>query len=155
MSIRGIMHYQKDDILRQKAAPVERMDDSIPALLDDMLETLYYYGGVGLAAPQVGVLKRVIVIDIGNGVKKLINPEIIQAAGVLQKPEGCLGVPEVYGEVKRPAKVTVRALNEKGKMVRFNARGLLARVLSHEIDHLDGVLFIDKIVPGTFKLLTD
>lgn len=151
MSIRCIMNYETDKILRRKAEPVEKIDDTIPALLDDMVETLHYYRGIGLAAPQVGVLKRVIVIDIGNGIKRLINPEIIQMDGEQQKSEGCLSVPGIYGEVKRPGRILVRARTLKGNLFRFTARGLFARVLAHEIDHLDGVLFIDKIVPGTLK----
>jgi len=118
-------------------------------ILDDMAETMYRADGVGLAAPQVGILKRLVVIDIGDGLIKLINPEIVEIEGEQQDIEGCLSVPGVTGEVIRPNRVKVRALNENGINVELEGIGLLSRAFCHEIDHLDGILFIDKIVQGT------
>jgi peptide deformylase len=134
-----------DEILRKKSRHVEKIDDRIKTLIEDMVETMYHENGVGLAAPQVGVLKRVIVIDIGdeNGVLKLINPEIIEEEGVQVDDEGCLSVPNMSGTVERPQRVVVKALNEKGEEVIIEGKDLLARALCHEIDHLNGVLFVD------------
>jgi peptide deformylase len=109
-----------------------------------MVETMNSADGVGLAAPQVGILKRVVVIDVGEGVIKLINPEIIEAEGSQYDVEGCLSVPGEQGEVERPNKVKVKALNENGEEITIQGEGLLARALCHEIDHLDGILFVDK-----------
>lgn len=138
-----------DEILRKKSKPVEIIDDKILELLDDMYETLKTADdGIGLAAPQVGVLKRVIVIDLsgegGEGPYKLINPVIKKSKGKQVCREGCLSVPGILGDVTRPKEVVVEALNEKGEKVTINATDILAIVLSHEIDHLDGILFTDK-----------
>ncbi len=135
-----------DIVLKQKAEPVEVIDSEIRHLLDDMAETMYKAEGVGLAAPQIGISKRVIVIDTGEGLIELINPEIIRAEGeMMTDVEGCLSVPGITGEVERPSNVNVRFLNRRGKRQRIIAKGnLLARCLQHEIDHLDGVLFVDK-----------
>lgn len=111
-----------------------------------MEETLYEEDGVGLAAPQVGVLKRVIVIDVGEGILKLVNPEITYSEGKAVDIEGCLSIPGSEGEVERPKKVKVKALNEKGEEIVIEGEDLLARALCHEIDHLNGILFIDKII---------
>ena len=111
-----------------------------------MVETMYNADGVGLAAPQVGVLRRVVVIDIGEGVIELINPELIETEGEQIGPEGCLSVPGVTGEVERPLKVKVKALNRKGEEFIIEGEGLLARALCHEIDHLDGIIFTDKVI---------
>lgn len=143
MAIRTIRKY-KDDILRKKSRKVEKIDSRIRTLLDDMAETMYAADGVGIAGPQVGILRRVIVVDVGEGLLKLINPEIISYSGEQEDVEGCLSIPNVHGEVTRPENVIVRALNEKGERVEISAKGLQARALCHEIDHLDGVLFIDK-----------
>ncbi|EQB22704.1 Peptide deformylase [Dehalobacter sp. UNSWDHB] len=145
MALRNVMDYRTDDILRKKSKKVEKIDDKIVALLDDMVETMYHAKGIGLAAPQIGVLKRMIVIDIGEGIIKLINPEIVEMSGEQQEIEGCLSVPGVYGEVKRPQKVLIRALDQKGDEVDLDGTGLLACVFCHEIDHLEGILFIDKM----------
>jgi peptide deformylase len=107
---------------------------------------MYKAEGVGLAAPQVGILRRVVVIDVGEGLLKLVNPQVIAYSGEQIDVEGCLSIPNVHGEVKRPESVIVRALNEKGEQVEINGTGLLARALCHEIDHLDGILFIDKAI---------
>ena len=137
-----------DDLLRKKSRPVEVIDDKIKELLNDMYETLKNSDdGIGLAAPQIGILKRIIVIDLseeGGEVYKLINPVIVKAKGEQVCREGCLSVPGVLGDVIRPKEVIVEALDENGKKVRIKGTDLLAIVLSHEIDHLDGVLFIDK-----------
>lgn len=138
-----------DDLLRKKSRKIEVIDEKIVQLLDDMYETLKQTAdGVGLAAPQVGVLKRAIVVDLsgedGPGPYKLINPVIVKKSGEQVCREGCLSVPGKLGDVIRPKKVVVEALNEKGEKVVIRAEDILAVVLSHEIDHLDGVLFIDR-----------
>ena len=147
MALRQIKHYQKDDVLRKKSKIVEKIDDRTKILIDDMIETMYHADGVGLAAPQVGVLKRVIVVDVGEGIHVLINPELIRQAGEATDYEGCLSVPGIKGQVTRPAEITVEGLNREGKKIRIKASGLLARAICHEIDHLDGVLFVDKSIP--------
>jgi peptide deformylase len=145
MALRSIREYG-DELLRKKSKKVDDVNERILTLLKDMEETMYASDGVGLAAPQVGILKRVIVVDIGQGILKLINPEIIETEGSYVDVEGCLSVPGEEGEVERPYKVKVKALNEKGEEVIVEGEELLARALCHEIDHLNGVLFVDKIV---------
>ena len=135
-----------DDTLRKIARPINEIDKRTKMLLDDMAETMYAAEGVGLAAPQVGVLRRLVVIDIGEGLIELINPEIIETEGSQVNPEGCLSVPGRRGTVERPARVKVRALSRKGKTIEVEGTGLLAMALCHEIDHLDGVLYIDKMI---------
>ncbi len=145
MAIR-IVRKEGDEVLRKKSRPVEEINDKINILLKDMVETMYKYDGVGLAAPQIGVLKRIVVIDAGEGLLELINPVIISQSGEQTYIEGCLSIPGEYGEVKRPAAVKVQALNPKGETVVVDGEGLLAVVLCHEIDHLDGVLYKDKAI---------
>ncbi|OBR94786.1 MULTISPECIES: peptide deformylase [Clostridium] len=145
MALRNVRKYG-DSILRKKSRKVEEINERIHVLLDDMEETLYEEDGVGLAAPQVGVLKRVIVIDVGEGILKLVNPEITYSEGKAVDIEGCLSIPGSEGEVERPKKVKVKALNEKGEEIIIEGEDLLARALCHEIDHLNGILFIDKII---------
>ena len=147
MAIRSIMNYQKDDILRKKSKIVEKIDNRILSILDDMAETMYQADGAGLAAVQVGILKRLVVIDVGEGLIKLINPVIVNTYGEQQETEGCLSIPGIYGKVKRPQQVEIRALNEKGDSIKLKGTGLLACAFCHEIDHLDGILFIDKTSP--------
>ncbi len=147
MALRQIKHYQKDDVLRKKSKIVEKIDERTKTLIDDMIETMYHADGVGLAAPQVGILKRVIVVDVGEGVHVLVNPELIKQAGEATDYEGCLSVPGIKGQVTRPAEITVEGLNRDGKKIRMKASGLLARAICHEIDHLDGILFVDKTIP--------
>ena len=147
--VRTILTYP-DPFLSAKAAPVARMDDGVRKLIDDMFETMYSASGVGLAAPQIGEGRRVIIVDVSAVEKNvapmaLVNPEIVAHRGMVEATEGCLSIPGVEGVVARPEFVTVKGLNELGEPVRFEAGGLLARALQHEIDHLDGVLFIDRL----------
>lgn len=135
-----------DPVLRQKAQPVKKIDRSIHRLLDDMLLTMDVADGVGLAAPQVGISLRVVVIDVGDGPLELINPEIVACEGQERGQEGCLSVAGFFGEVDRYARVRVEALNRQGKRFSISGSGLLARALQHEIDHLEGILFTDKAV---------
>ncbi len=139
-----------DPILRQVTTPVDAVTDSIRRLVDDMFETMYAARGIGLAAPQVGRLERVAVIDVGEGTPfALINPEVVLAEGSAKGEEGCLSIPEVYGDVERPSHVVVRALGADGGPFEVDATDLLARCVQHEIDHLHGKLFIDYL--GAFK----
>jgi peptide deformylase len=133
-----------DPVLREKAKKITKITDALQQLLDDMAETMYAANGVGLAAPQVGLSKRVIVVDAGEGLYQLINPEIIEARGNQMDREGCLSIPGIWGEVIRAAEIKVRAQNRDGKTIVIEAAELFARVLQHEIDHLDGILFVDK-----------
>lgn len=149
MALRNIMHYPNDDVLKKKSRKVEKINDRTLTLLEDMAETMYAAKGAGLAAVQVGVLRRVVVIDDGTGLLKLINPVIVEGCGEQQELEGCLSIPGIYGRVKRPERVVVRALNELGEPVELEGQGLLARAFCHEIDHLDGILFVDKVIQGS------
>ena len=146
MAIRNIVEMGKDDILRKHSRKVTKFDRRLGVLLDDMAETMYEADGVGLAAPQVGVLKRVVVIDVGDGLLELINPEILWSEGEVVGPEGCLSVPGRRGTVARPEKVRVHAQDRKGNHVEVEGEGLLAVCLCHEMDHLDGVLYVDKMI---------
>lgn len=132
-----------DKVLKEKAAPVAKIDRKIKRLLDDMANTMYEAQGVGLAAPQVGVSLRIVVLDTGDGLIELINPVITAQEGCEAGTEGCLSIPGMYGEVERYAKVTVEGLNRDGKRISVTGTELLARALQHEIDHLEGVLFIE------------
>lgn len=134
-----------DDILRKKCRPVDTIDERTLTLLDDMAETMYEANGVGLAAPQIGILKRIVVIDIGEGLIELINPEIVSVEGSIKDLEGCLSVPGKCGYVVRPEKVTVTALDRNGDKIVITGEGLLAKAFCHEIDHLDGIVFVDKV----------
>jgi peptide deformylase len=147
MAIRNI-RTEGDEVLRKRSKEVAVIDQKIKNLVEDMIDTMYHAEGVGLAAPQVGILKRIAVIDVydDTGVKVLINPKIIREEGEQFEVEGCLSVPERAGSVRRPAKVWVEALNEHGQSYVVEGEELLARALCHEIDHLDGVLFIDKLI---------
>lgn len=147
MAKRTILNVDTDnETLRKKSREVEKIDDRILTLLDDMAETMYDANGVGLAAPQVGVLKRVVVIDVGDGLIELINPVITYKKGEQINAEGCLSVPGKSGTVARPEKVKVRALNRHGEEINIDADGLLAIALCHEIDHLSGTLYIDNAI---------
>ena len=154
MAIRTIIE-NGDSILRKNAKEVEVVDERIKVLVEDMIETLHKYNGVGLAAPQVGILKRVIVIDTydGSDVLVLINPKIIKTKGEQTVEEGCLSFPNQYAKVVRPKEVIVEALNEKGEKIRVEGKELLAQALMHEIDHLNGILFVDLMIPGTMEIV--
>lgn len=145
MAILEIKEYG-DPVLREKALPVEEVTPEILNLIKDMTETMYTASGVGLAASQVGVPKRIILVDgEEDGLIVLINPMIIKSEGEIVAEEGCLSVPDIYSQVKRSLKVTVKALNQNGDPIEITKEDLTARALQHEIDHLDGILFIDRI----------
>ena len=146
MAIRKIVEMGKDDILRKHARRVDKFDKRLSVLLDDMADTMYEADGVGLAAPQVGILKRCCVIDVGEGLIELVNPEILASEGEVVDVEGCLSVPGRRATVARPEKVRVHAQDRKGKHIEIEGEGLLARCLCHELDHLDGVLYVDKMI---------
>ncbi|MDQ3809923.1 MAG: peptide deformylase [Chloroflexota bacterium] len=132
-------------ILRQETQPVTEVTDDVRRLIDDMFETMHAARGIGLAAPQVGRLERVAVVDVDDSPFAIVNPEIILREGTQRGEEGCLSIPEIYGEVDRSARVIVRALDRSGKEFEVEATELLARCLQHEIDHLHGRLFIDYL----------
>lgn len=135
-----------DEILRKKSKPVTEFDEKLGVLIDDMKETLANENGVGLAAPQVGVLKRVIVVVDDDKYIELVNPVVYKASGVQENVEGCLSIPGKYGITSRPRKVTVKAFDRSGKEIKVTGTEVLARGLCHEIDHLNGVLFIDNVI---------
>ena len=144
MALRLIVK-EGDSILEKPCRKVEVFDEKIHRLLDDMADTMYAANGVGLAAIQVGVLRRVVVIDTDDELIELINPEIIETSGIQEDREGCLSCPNKWGIVKRPQKVKLRALDRFGKSQIYTATGLTARCFCHECDHLDGILFLDKV----------
>ena len=146
MAIRKIVKLGEDDVLRKHARKVDKFDKRLATLLDDMADTLYEADGAGLAAPQVGILKRVVVIDVGEGLIELINPEILSSEGEQMCIEGCLSVPGRRGRVLRPEKVRVHAQDRKGKHIELEGEGFLANAICHELDHLDGVLYVDKMI---------
>lgn len=145
MAIRQI-RTKEDEILYKNCKVVKNFDEKLHILLDDMYETLQKHNGVGLAAPQVGILKRAAIIDVGDGVIELINPEITEQSGSQTGSEGCLSVPDVWGEVERPNVVTVKAQDRNGKWFKITGEELLARAFCHEIEHLDGKLFLDRVI---------
>ena len=153
MGLKEIVVYP-DPVLRKHSKPVEGINEDITHLLSDMTETMYASSGIGLAAVQIGVLERVIVVDVGEGLISLINPEIIESEGESKMEEGCLCLPGVMVEVKRSEKVTVKGTNERGEEVTIHAQDLLARALQHEIDHLNGILIIDKVSRMKRELVT-
>lgn len=152
MAIRNL-RYEGDEILKKKSREVEVIDEKLQTLIDDMIETMHKYNGVGLAAVQVGVLKRVVVIDLydDNGPIVLINPEIIKTKGEQEVDEGCLSFPNQFAKVVRPAEVTAEYTDRNGKRMRVKAKELLAQAICHELDHLEGEVFVDKIIPGTLE----
>ena len=145
MAIRQIVKVG-DETLRKISRPIKEIDKRTKQLLDDMAETMYAADGVGLAAPQVGVLRRLVVIDVGDGLIELINPVIVKTEGSMTNAEGCLSVPGRRGLVERPERVIVHALNRRGQLIEVTGTKLLAMALCHEIDHLDGVLYTDKMI---------
>ena len=156
MAIRNL-RYGDDEILRKKSREINVIDDKIKELADDMLDTMHKFDGVGLAGPQVGILKRIIVIDLYDDVNQyvLINPVLIKAKGEQVVDEGCLSFPNQFGKVRRPKSVVVEALDINGKKVRLEAKDLLAQALCHEIDHLNGEVFINKVEEGTLETITE
>ncbi len=145
MALRKI-RLSNDEILRKKSKVVEKVDDRIRLILNDMADTMYNTeNGGGLAAPQIGILKRLVVLDMGQGLIKLVNPKIIYKEGEQKVVEGCLSIPDTWGKLKRPAKVIVQALDENGEEVTYTGTGDLAKCFCHEIDHLDGILFTDLV----------
>ena len=152
MAIRQI-RYDGDDILRKKCKEVKEMTDRTRTLIDDMFDTMYEANGVGLAAPQVGILKRIVVIDIGDdNAYTLINPKIIEADGEQTGEEGCLSLPGLQGTVTRPNHVICEAYDEDMQLRQIEGEGLLARAICHELDHLDGILYKDKVEDGLYKV---
>ncbi|MEI3416113.1 MAG: peptide deformylase [Christensenellaceae bacterium] len=144
MALRDIVK-EPDERLRKVCRPVKEITPHILTLLDDMAETMAFAEGVGLAAPQVGVLRRIVVVDVGEGLIELINPEILEVSGEQTGPEACLSCGDRRGIVTRPSFVRVRALDRTGTLREYTGEGLLARAFCHELDHLDGVLFLDKM----------
>ena len=151
-----VIRVENDEILRKKSREVEKIDEKTQGLIDDMIETMRKYNGVGLSAVQIGVLKRIVVIDIddGTGVKVLINPKITKSKGEHEVEEGCLSFPNQYAKLIRPKEVTAEALDRDGKKITIKAKDLLAQAIAHELDHLDGIVFKDKMLPGTLEYVT-
>lgn len=145
MAIRNIVK-KGDEILNKRCKEVKDINSRVLELLDDMKETMYDGNGVGLAAPQVGILKRIVVIDVGDELIELINPVIIETEGEQTEAEGCLSLPGIYGTVKRPEKVVVEYLNRNGEKVRTEGTEIKAICICHELDHLDGILFDEKVI---------
>ena len=156
MAIR-IIRQEGDEILKKRSREVENIDEKVIELIKDMIETMHKANGVGLAAVQVGILKRIVVIDIyEEGIEPyiLINPEIVKTKGEQTVEEGCLSFPNKFAKIIRPKEVVVKALNEKGQKIEIKAKDLLAQAICHEVDHLNGEVFIDKIIPGTLENVT-
>lgn len=154
MAIRNL-RLEGDEILKKKSREVEVIDEKLQILIDDMIETMHKYNGVGLAAVQVGVLKRVIVIDLydDKGPIVMINPMIIKTKGEHEMDEGCLSFPNQFAKVMRPEEIVAEYTNRDGKRMKVKAKELLAQAISHEVDHLNGEVFMDKIVPGTLEYI--
>lgn len=152
MAIRNL-RYDRDPILRKKSKQVEKVDERIKNIVKDMFDTMYKYDGVGLSAPQIGILRRIIVVDTREKDEKfaIINPEIEKVEGKKEYTEGCLSFPDVYGKVERPKKAIIRGLDENGKSIRIKAEDILAEAILHEIDHLNGILFIDMVKKGSLE----
>lgn len=145
MAIRQIRLFG-DEILRKKSREVEVVDDKVRTILNDMVDTMYNTeNGGGLAAPQIGILRRLVVIDMGQGLIKLVNPKVVSTEGKQEVIEGCLSNPNVFGKLIRPEKVTIQALNENGEEITLTGTEDLAKCFCHEIDHLDGILFTDFV----------
>ena len=145
MGLRKILTY-KDPALHKVCRPVEKFDERLGELLDDMAETMYQANGVGLAAPQVGILRRVVIVDTGEEILELVNPELVETSGEQCGAEGCLSVPGKYGLVKRPNYAKVRAQDRNGEWFEAEGEELIARCFCHELDHLDGILFLDRLL---------
>ena len=156
MAIRNL-RYEGDEILKKKSREVEIIADKIQQLIDDMIETMHKYNGVGLAAVQVGILKRVVVIDTyeDDGPIALINPVILKTKGEREVEEGCLSFPNKFAKVIRPEEVVAEYTDRNGKRIKVKAKELLAQAICHELDHLDGEVFVDKMIPGTLEYVKD
>ena len=154
MAIRQIRQ-EGDEILKKKSREVENIDEKLQILIDDMIETMHKFNGVGLAAVQVGVLKRVLVIDIydDNGPVAMINPVILKTKGSEEMEEGCLSFPNKFAKVVRPTEVTAEYTDREGKRVKVKAKDLFAQAICHEVDHLNGELFVEKMIPGTLEYI--
>ena len=154
MAIRNL-RYKDDEILKKKSREIEEITDKIQVLIDDMIETMHKYNGVGLAAVQVGVLKRVIVIDLydDKGPITMINPVITKTKGEQEVEEGCLSFPNEFAKVVRPAEVWAEYTDRNGKKIKIKDKELLAQAICHEVDHLNGEVFIEKIIPGTLEYI--
>ena len=140
------LHFLGSPVLRERSAEVKVVDDEVRRFIDDLFETMEANGGVGLAANQVGVARRVAVVEAEEQRLVLVNPVVSGAEGGIKEEEGCLSIPEIFGEVARPERIVVEALDRDGKPYRIETGGLLARAIQHEIDHLDGILFLDRVV---------
>ncbi len=151
MAIRTI-RTEKEEVLRKISKEVKVFDENLAILLDDMKETMYSADGVGIAGPQVGILKRVFIVDIGEGAVEFINPEIIEMSGEQIGEEGCLSVPKIYGSVKRANQIKMTAYNRKGEAFTIEGTGFMARAMQHEFDHLEGKLFIDVAEGDLFQV---
>ena len=151
------LRYEGDEILSKKSREVEVIDDKLQVLIDDMIDTMHKYNGVGLAAVQVGVLKRVVVIDLydDNGPIVMINPVILKTKGEHEVDEGCLSFPNKFAKVIRPEEVTAEYTDRDGKRIKIKAKDLLAQAICHELDHLDGEVFMNKILPGTLEYVEE
>ncbi|SFE49106.1 peptide deformylase [Peptostreptococcus sp. D1] len=147
MAIRNVLK-MGDPVLNKKSKKVVEFNERLHTLLDDMADTMYLHDGVGLAAPQVGILRRAVIVDIGDGLIELINPEIIESSGTQTDVEGCLSVDKYVDEVTRPNYVKVKAQDRNGNEIFVEGKAFLARAFCHEIDHLDGILFVEKVVRG-------
>ncbi len=147
MAVRNIVK-NGDDVLHKVCRSQLAFDDRLATMLDDMAETMYKADGVGLAAPQIGILRRVCIVDVGDGLIELVNPVIIEADGSQIGEEGCLSFPGDFGKVKRPMNVKVRAQDRNGNTFTVNGSGLKARAFCHEIDHLDGIVYKDRLIKG-------
>lgn len=141
-----VIRTDEDPLLRKVSKPVKNINERMEVLLDDMAETMYKANGIGLAAPQVGILRRAITVDVGEGLYKMINPEILQESGSEVDIEGCLSVPNFNGTVERPTDIKVKYTDENGEEKIIEASGLFARCICHEVDHLNGILFTDKYI---------
>lgn len=155
MAIRNL-RYEGDEILSKKSKPVEEITDKTREIIKDMIDTMHKFDGVGLAAVQVGILKQIVVIDLyeeGKPPFVFINPKILSSKGLQTVDEGCLSFPNKFAKIERPEEVVVEALDENGKKIKITGKGLLAQAIAHELDHLNGEVFIDKIIPGTLEVI--
>lgn len=154
MAIRNL-RLEGDEILSKKSREIEKIDDKLQVLIDDMIDTMHKFNGVGLAAVQVGILKRVVVIDLydDNGPVAMINPVILKTKGNHKVDEGCLSFPNKFAKVMRPEEVVVEYTDRDGKRIKVKANDLFAQAICHELDHLDGEVFVNKMIPGTLEYI--